>query len=276
MTGIIKSLKHKLDIMWAVAVVTYKEWAAYRTHSMVSIFVGPVFYLVQIFIWQAVYAGHHEINGMGLENMLSYYGICALISYLTMDFADWNLQMLIHTGKYLSFAMRPVHHRFFAFSQKIGHRTLGFVFEFLPVLLIFTLVFRIPLVPSSWLWSVISIVLSFLMNFYINYCIGLAGFWLTKTGGLRGVVQLLKNVFSGALIPLVFFPDIMQKIIFFLPFQYIAYVPAMVFTGKYSLGGVSTGIPQIVAIQAAYVVIMLLLSEWLYFLGNKRFTGVGA
>lgn len=32
-------IKHRFRIMRAVAFVTYKEWSAYRTHSMVSIFV---------------------------------------------------------------------------------------------------------------------------------------------------------------------------------------------------------------------------------------------
>lgn len=33
--------------MKAVAFVTYKEWAAYRSHVLVSLFVGPLFFLVR-------------------------------------------------------------------------------------------------------------------------------------------------------------------------------------------------------------------------------------
>ena len=130
-----QAILRKLRVMRAVAFVTYKEWSAYRTHSMISIFVGPVYFLVQYFIWGAVYGGaaRHaagvSINGLDLDQMLVYFGANALIGYLTMDFADWNLQMLVRTGKYLTFALRPLHHRFFALSQKIGHRILGFIFE---------------------------------------------------------------------------------------------------------------------------------------------------
>ena len=265
-----------LDIMKAVAVVTYKEWAAYRTHSMISIFVGPVYYLVQLFIWQAVYSSHTNINGMSLENMLTYYAVTALIGYFIMDFADWNLQMLIHTGRYISFALRPVNHMFFAFSQKVGHRFLGLLFEFLPVLCIFIFVFRVPLLPSSAGWAALSVCLGFIMNFAVNYCIGLSGFWLVKTDGIRGVYQLFRNVFSGALVPLSFFPESLQNIMFFLPFQHMSYTPAMVFIGSYELGGVSVSPAVIVAVQAAYTLLMLILARVLYSRGNKRFTGVGA
>ena len=164
-----KRLKHKFEECKAIAFVTYKEWAAYRTHSMVSIFVGPVYFIVEYFICTAVYGGVDSLAGMELVQMIRYFGASALIGYLTMDFADWNLQMLITTGKFLTFALRPIHHRFFALSQKFGHRVLGFFFEFLPCLLIFMFLFRVDIVPASIPWTILSVILAFFMNFYVNY-----------------------------------------------------------------------------------------------------------
>lgn len=268
-------IKQKFLVLKAIANVTYKEWSAYRTHTMVSIFVGPVYFVVQYFIWTAVYKGQ-ALNGMELSDTIRYFGITALIGYLTMDFADWNLSMLIRTGKYLTFSLRPVHHRFFALSQKIGHRILGFFFEFIPVLLIFVFIFRIDMIPYNFFWSIISILLAFLMNFYVNYCLGLASFWIVESSGLRGIFSLISKIFSGALIPLVFFPMWFQKLQFFLPFQYITYVPAMVFTGNFELAGETLSLPFIIGIQAIAVLIVFLISELLYRLAMKRFTGVGA
>lgn len=270
------NLKRQLCICKAVAIVTYKEWAAYRTHSMISIFVGPCYYLVQMFIWRAIYSQQATVNGMSLENMLKYFGVVALIGYITMDFADWNLQMLIRTGKYLNFAMKPMHHRFFALSQKLGHRTLGLLYEFIPVLLIFTLIFRVPLAPTNYPLALLSVTFSFLINFFVNYSIGLTGFWFTQTNGLRSVYHLLVGIFSGTLLPLSFFPEAIHSLIFYLPFQYISYVPAMVWTGSYSLGSITMPLSTVVAIQGIYVVIAYAISELLYRLGHKRFNGVGA
>lgn len=61
-------IRHRFEVAKAVALVTYKEWSAYRTHSMVSIFVGPVYFIVQYFIWTAVYGGHDSLNGMELRH----------------------------------------------------------------------------------------------------------------------------------------------------------------------------------------------------------------
>jgi len=242
---------------------------------MVSIVVGPLQFLVMTSIWRAVYAQGGGIGGLTLDDMILYYGVSTLISYIIMDFADWNLQMLIRTGKFLTFALRPLHHRFFALSQKIGHRILGLLFEFLPVLIIMLVLFNIEFRAASWSWAIISVILGFLMQFYINYSIGLMGFWLVKTEGLRSIVWLLTSVCSGALFPLVILPRVVQGVAFFLPFQYTLYVPTMVFSGSYNLGGFHMGIPAIVAIQAGYVLLMYAFSEVLYRISIKRFTAVG-
>lgn len=269
-------IRQKLNMAYAVASATYKEWAAYRTHAMISILTGPLYFLVQLSIWRAIYGAGASVGGMSLNDMLTYYAVATLISYLTMDSADWNLQMLIRTGKYITYALRPMHHRFFAFSQKLGHRVLGILFEFLPVLAIFLLVFRMDLRPASWGWALLSISLAYLMVFLINYCIGLTGFWLVRTQGIRGVMQLLISVCSGALFPLAILPRAVQGIVFFMPFQFMSYVPCMVYTGQYRLGAFSMGVPQIVCIQALYVLLFWGLSELLYRQGMKRFTAVGA
>lgn len=273
-------IRHQIRKIRAVAIVTYKEWAAYRTHSMVSIFVGPVYFLVQYCIWKAVYSAQGGagavINGMTLEQMLTYFGVNALIGYLTMDFADWNLQMLVRTGKFLTFALRPLDHKLFAFSQKLGHRVLGFFFEFLPCFLIFMFAFKIKLIPDHWILAIISIALGFCMTFLVNYCIGLTAFWFVRAQGIRGVFQALQTVFNGSLIPLVFFGDNWQKVLFFLPFQYMLYVPSRVCTGSYELAGHTYELTQIVGIQACAVLIFLIITCAMYKAAMKRFNGVGA
>ncbi len=274
--NVMKYLEKQFAVLKSVAIVTYKEWAAYRTHSMVSIFVGPVYFLVQYFIWNAVYGDGGSLAGMELSQTIRYFGVTALIGYLTMDFADWNLQMLIRTGKYLTFAFRPINHSFFALSQKIGHRFLGFYVEFIPCFLIFNLLFRINMIPEYIGWTILSVVLAFLMNFYVNYTLGMIAFWLIDANGIRHVFALVSAFFSGGLIPLVFFPDWMQTIQFFLPFQYVLYVPAMVWTGEYSLGGITMSIPHIVGIQTLAVGTMFMLSKFINHFAIKRFTGVGA
>ncbi len=269
-------IKRQIDILIATAFTTYKEWIAYRSHMAVSIFVGPVFFLVQVFIWKAIYSTQSTVTGFTLNQMLVYFGIVSVINYLTYDSSDMDLQMLIRTGKFITFMLRPVSHFYYAICQKIGHRVLALWVEFIPVYFLFLFVFKINLVPANLLWSLVSISLSFMLVFLTNYCIGITGFWLTKTEGLRRAFQVLRDVCAGTLVPLTLFPDLMQKILFFLPFQFITYVPIRVFIGSYELAGIKMSIPEIVGLQAVFVVIMFFVYRILWHLGTKRFTGVGA
>ena len=269
-------IKSWFMVMKSVAFVTYKEWAAYRSHMLVSLFIGPVFLLTQIFIWRAVYSTQDVINGLTLNQMITYYGIATIINYLIMDFADWNLQMLISTGKFITYIIRPMSHGYFALSQKVGHRILGFWVEFIPVYIILWFFFEVKLVPVMPFWTVVSLILGFIMMFLINYTIGMSAFWLTRTDGIRGVFLLVRDVFAGFYIPLNFFPLFVQKILFFMPFQFITYVPIRVFLGSYQLAGKSISIPFIVLIQGLSVLAMYLLSRFVWKLGIRKFTGVGA
>jgi ABC-2 type transport system permease protein len=259
----------------AVAAVTYKEWAAYRSHMLLSIVVGPAFLLAQVFIWNAVYAERDSLLGFTLQDMLIYYGAGSVIYYLIMDFADWNLQMLIRSGKFLTYMLRPIPHPLFAFSQKIGHRSLGFIFELIPVYFIFLFVFNIRLIPSNLFLTIVSVSFSFVILFLINYSTGIIAFWLTRTDGIRALIRLLRDLLAGVFLPLSFFPELVQKIMFFLPFQYVTYVPTRVFLGSYELGGWNIALPHIIGIQAVMLIVMIFVTAMLWRMGTRRFTGVG-
>lgn len=276
MVSLARFVGRQYSILKAIAFATYKEWSVYRSHSMVSLLVGPVYFLVQYFIWKAVYHNHHSFSGLSLEQMITYFAIASLINYIIMDFADWNLQMLIQTGKFLTFALRPMSHVYFAFCQKVGHRILGVIFEFIPLFLIFTFILKIRLFPARAFWAVISIALGFIMMFLVDYCVGITAFWLTRTSGVRRMFLLLRDICSGVLVPLTLFPDILQKVFFILPFQFITYVPVRVFIGSYELGGYSCTIPHIVSIQAVAVLFMMVFTFLFSRQGMKQFTGVGA
>jgi ABC-2 type transport system permease protein len=272
----VKNIKQKLDACKAIAFATIKEYLVYRSHMMISIFVGPVYFIVQYFIWTAVYGGDGVIRGIEYLQMIRYFGVMTLIGYMTWDSADWNLSMLLRTGKFLTFALRPIHHPFFALSQKIGHRILGTLLEALPCAVIFILLFKVDMIPSSIPWTALSILIAYFIFFYVSYIIGIASFWIVDSHGLRHFYNILHGVFSGMFIPLTFFPKPLQIIQFFLPFQYTSYVPAMVFIGKYTLGDIELSIPTIVGIQALALLCLFLVSELLYNTAMKRFTAVGA
>lgn len=268
-------MKKAQPVFKAVVQATYKENFAFRSNMAVSLITQPVYFLVQYFIWQAVFTAHDTVSGFTLDSMLYYFAVSSLLGFLNWDSADGTLQRLVQTGKFITFQLRPVSHLYYAFFEKVGHRILAFWVELIPILG-FYLLFGIKPVPAKPLWAIISVALSFILEFLINYTIGTIAFWLVKTDGVRRAVLVFKDVCSGIFLPLTLFPNDIQRLLFVLPFQFISYVPARVFMGSYELAGITMSIPQVVGLQAVMVAVTFLLNRLIWFFGIKRFTGVGA
>jgi ABC-2 type transport system permease protein len=124
--------------------------------------------------------------------------------------------------------------------------------------------------PDNLLMAVISVALAFLINFYFNYILGMTSFWFVQADGVRRVVYLMSMFFSGALIPLAFFPDPLRAAQYFLPFQYTVYVPAMVFVGGFERVWVW------IARQAIAALVLYGASEILYRKAMLRYCDAGA
>lgn len=273
--SMLSAIRKELAFMRAVALSTYKEWAAYKSHMALTAIITPLGLVIQYFIWSAVYSDRTSFSGLSLDQMMLYYVVSAIIGLVVFDFAEWNLQMLIHTGKLTTFMLRPMVHMRFALYQKIGHRLLSFWLEVIPVALISMLVLHIYPKTQYPFWAALSIALSFLMTFFVHYSIGILSFWSVRNNGLRGALGIISSISAGVYFPLVLFPRWLQNIMFLLPFQYMTYVPVSVFLGSYKLGSVALSISQIVLIQAAAVAIMYLISKALWFFGSKKYMGVG-
>lgn len=116
-----------------------------------------------------------------------------------------------------------------------------------------------------------SILLSFFIYIYFDYCFGMLAFVTTYIFGMNIIKNAALNFLTGRLIPISFFPEILQKIFSFLPFTAMTYVPVMIYLGKYSGMQVLTQLGK----QALWVVILSLLGSFLWKKIEKRIVILG-
>jgi ABC-2 type transport system permease protein len=261
--------------MNAIAQVTLKEWAAFRSHMLVSLLTGPLRFLVMAWMWKSTLAGGGKVAGMGRDDLVAYSGLAVIVTYAVFDFADWNLHMLVRTGRYATYLLLPIPHIAFAFSQKLGHRLLAMLLEALPVWLLVSLWLGRPLLPAHPFWFAASVMLGFLLVFLVNYAAGLIGFWMTRTEGLRRCLVLLRDTLGGAYIPLAFFPPALQPILFCLPYAWAMYVPLRIGLGSVVLAGHSLAPPVALALQAAFTAMWALVVAAFHRMALKRYLAAG-
>ncbi len=101
-----------------------------------------------------------------------------------------------------------------------------------PTVLLLTFVFKVHVTPGPGLvdFSLLAFILAFLISFNFDYLVGLMAFYNESIWGLTITKEVILTVLSGALNPLQFFPDAIQKILLVLPFQAIYYTPLMMVT----------------------------------------------
>ena len=129
--------------------------------------------------------------------------------------------------------------------------------------------------PDAWTWLAyaVSLILAFLIGFYFEACIGISGFWLLEITSFAYIINIFNFFVSGQMFPLELLEQypLITPILRILPFQYLAYFPAMVFLGK------KTGDELIVGlgIELAWAVGLMLLSRWMYRLGLRHYSAYG-
>ena len=84
--------------------------------------------------------------------------------------------------------------------------------------------------------------MSFLIVAAINFAVGTFALRLQSILGLMRAKFFLLELFSGLLLPMTFFPHIVQKILAVMPFEYISYVPMLIYLGKLNGGGLARAI----------------------------------
>ena len=264
-----------LDALREIAVVTWKEWAAFRSHMMVSLFTGPLRFLTMTWIWSATASATGGAAGMTSRELVAYSGLAILAGYAVFDFADWNLQMLVRTGRYSNHLIQPLHHAWYALGQKIGHRLLAMGIEAVPIWILVSLVLGRPLVPANPFWFAASLATGFLLMFAANYASGLVGFWLVRAEGVRRCVVLVRDLLGGAWIPLSFFPASVQPLLYLTPYPWILYVPLRIGTGRVELAGRVVDPGVAVLCQLAVLGIALGLLALLDAASRRRFLAAG-
>src|SRR5262249_8106893 len=99
----------------------------------------------------------------------------------------------------------------------------------------------------------------------------MVGFWFLEVTSLLYIVMTLNFFISGHMLPLDLLPEFWANLLKMLPFQYMAYFPAVVFQGK--VRGVE--LIKHLSLELLWAVAFMLLARGLYRLGLRRYSAFG-
>jgi ABC-2 type transport system permease protein len=266
------------------------ERMAYRGDFLLGTVLRFLPVLTTVLLWEAIYRGaaaaqdvdvsevslpRHGPERFSRDQMIAYLllihvsrmfsSMPGLASGITRDVREGSLK------KYL---VQPLDMIGYLLAYRVAHKTAYIATSAIPYALLFLVCssyFTLPPDVPTFLGYLASLLMSFLIGYYFETCLGMAGFWLLEISSLLWIVTTITYFVSGQMFPLDLLPWPFDLILKALPLQYLAYFPAAVFLGKITGWKLVEGL----LLQAFWVVVFVLLTRWLYRRGLRRYSAYG-
>jgi ABC-2 type transport system permease protein len=238
--------------------------------------------LTTILLWKAIYSGASPDGTT--SSTLSTFTYNQMIAYLlltnisrvfsSMPGLAGGIARDIREGTIKRYLIQPIDMIGYLLSYRIAHKIAYIVGAVVPYGILFWLCRdyfdSFPDGPTFAAFM-LSCVLSFLVGFFFEVCVGMVGFWIGEVTSILYIVMTLNFFISGHMLPLDLLPHPWVDILKFLPFQYMAYFPAVVFQGKVQGMDLVTGLVA----EALWAIAFIVLARWLFARGLKRYSAYG-
>lgn len=249
---------------------------SYKANAIMFFLGDMVILSVTYYLWKAVYSSSSEtiLNGFSYNNMIVY----VILSFVTQSVISTDVASTISrevmSGSISSNLIKPISYEKRMLFEGLGNVLYNFLLVFIAgfiAVIIVTISNGESLKIINVLLYFVSIILSYFINFFYSYALGLLTFKITNMWGVVQIMSAITSLFSGALIPISFFPGWSQRIFNLFPFKSIIYTPCMIFQGK--LNGIE--IIRSLGLQALWVIIMAFIGRIMYKALIKNLTILG-
>jgi ABC-type uncharacterized transport system, permease component len=246
----------------------------FRLGTFVTI-LGNLIYLTLIYhLWKAIYASSatDSVNGMTFTDTIIYLVLAtALFNFLEM-FIVWDMSRSIQSGSIILDLLKPVKYSRFLFFSYFGNNIMTFFLTFLPTFVVVYFITHGAIhLGINMLFFVAAVVLALLINFYIEMFVATICLYTESTWGINIVKESIVLLFSGATIPLAFFPEKLRTVVEYMPFRCIYDTPLNILLEK-SGYTVDSGIWIKLLIQLGWCLILMLAAKTFWNFSVKRIT----
>ncbi|MDQ0193761.1 ABC transporter permease [Paenibacillus wynnii] len=245
-----------------------KNSVAYRFNIWARMLGDLAFIIMWISVWAALYQGHSDMNGITMQNALLYVMITQLlISCNHAAYPIGRMEGLVREGRISSEILKPYDFITRCIAEDSGQIFSYFILSGFPVFMI-TFQFMnigLPIGPLKVLLFIYSALCGCMIKYFIELSFGLLSLWFIQTR-IQPIFSFTISLFSGAAVPLWFFPDWLENIANVLPFKGIYFVPSAIFTGQLQ----GSQLQHELLVQGMWVVASFLLLRWMWATASKR------
>ena len=263
---------------WAQALVPYAEFSRVGFVNILAFrlryFTGIITYFLNVtvyyFIWSAVYHSGQSIAGYSMQQMITYVSVGWIIRSFYWNTIDQEMAYEVIEGKIAMDLIKPVSVQWMWISRAIGESAFRLGLLTLPTAFVVGFVFHVqkPASRQDFLFFMIAVLGSFFLMGAINFMIGTCAIPLKSILALIRAKYWLIELLSGLLVPMAFFPEKIQTVLAWLPFEHIAYTPLQIYLGKLDRAHALSAL----ATQWCWVVVLLILAHFWWERAARKIT----
>lgn len=262
---------------WTILRICLEERLVYRGDFALGTLMRFLPIVTQIFLWTAVFAAADRsvIAGYTKDEIIAYY-LLTMVSraFSSMPGLASGIARQIRDGEIKKFLIQPIDMIGFLLLGRLAHKLVYYVVAAGPFALVF-FVCRgfFPGWPDATTMAafVLSLVLAFLLGFFLEATLGLIGFWFLEVSSLLFVYMLFSFFFSGHMFPIDMLQGPLYWIVRVSPLEYLAYFPAAVFLGKIQGAELVRGL----AGELAWLAFFMLAARITFARGVRRYSAFG-
>jgi len=274
-----------LRIWGTMLAISIEERLVYRGDFALGTLMRFLPIVTQVFLWTAVFSAtsRGEIAGYSRNDIVAYY-LLTMVSraFSSMPGLASGIARSIRDGSIKKFLVQPVDYVAFLLASRVAHKLVYYAVAVIPFAAVFFLCrgFFPPLPDAATIAAfLVSLLLSFLLGFFMEATLGMLGFWFMEVSSIVFGYMLVQYLLSGHMFPIDMLAGIptgipgfsLADLVAWLPFQFTAYGPAAIWLGKVQ----GAELARMLVVEAAWVVAMIVACRIAWIRGTRRYSGFG-
>ncbi|MEK7858099.1 MAG: ABC-2 family transporter protein [Elusimicrobiota bacterium] len=246
-----------------------------RRSSLLMDRVGGIAVIVSLYyFWMTLLGGKDSFLGYSREQMLSYVLAMNVLRSFVFTGRGWELVGDISSGRISSYLVRPISYHGYALALDLAQKTVHLGASFLEVGLLVLIVkapVYLPHAWTTWLLFAVSVALSSLIFFFLEFIVSSLAFWTSESGGPLFCFELFLQFAAGTFFPLDVLPAALRQVLQLTPFPYMVFLPINIYLERVGAGEAL----GILAVQGAWLaaIVWAALSVWKVGLRNYAAEG---
>jgi len=279
------SLPAAVRIWGTMLAISIEERLVYRGDFALGTLMRFLPIVTQVFLWTAVFSAtsRGDIAGYSRNEIVAYY-LLTMVSraFSSMPGLAGGVARSIRDGSIKKFLVQPVDYVSFLLASRVAHKLVYYavaVFPFAAVFFVCRGYFPPPPDALAIVAFLVSLLLSFLLGFFMEAALGMLGFWFMEVSSIVFGYMLVQYLLSGHMFPIDMLAGVptglpgtsLADVVAWLPFQFTAFFPAAIWLGKVQ----GAELAQLLAIEVAWVVVMIVACRLAWARGTRRYSAFG-